>query len=235
MSTIQPLTEDDIAHYLSLHPDFFDRHAPLLAQVRLASPHGTRAVSLQERQAEMLRDKIKGLEQRIMEMIRHGNDNTVITDKLQRWTRELLLTQHAAQLPAVVVDELQKHFLVPQIAIKVWGVNGLFSEYDFATGVTEEVKTLAHSLAQPYCGTPQGLPAVQAATAWVGDAPQAASVALIALRAGIAPEAFGLLVLASPDAQRFASGMGTDFLERIGLLASAALSRLRPHEPAGEE
>jgi uncharacterized protein len=35
-------------------------------------------------------------------------------------------------------------------------------------------------------------------------------------------------VLASPDHQRFQSGMGTDFLERIAELASAALMRLRP-------
>ena len=42
------------------------------------------------------------------------------------------------------------------------------------------------------------------------------------------PQAFGLLVLASPDVQRFAPDMGTDFLERIGELTSAALSRLRP-------
>ena len=36
-----------------------------------------------------------------------------------------------------------------------------------------------------------------------------------------------VLVLASPDAQRFNSTMGTDFLARIAELASAALSRLR--------
>jgi len=39
--------------------------------------------------------------------------------------------------------------------------------------------------------------------------------------------AFGLLVLASPDAQRFNSTMATDFLVRIAELASAALSPLR--------
>ena len=39
---------------------------------------------------------------------------------------------------------------------------------------------------------------------------------------------FGLLVLASGDPHRFASDMGTDFLERIGEITSAALSRLRP-------
>ena len=36
-----------------------------------------------------------------------------------------------------------------------------------------------------------------------------------------------MLVLASPDPQRFASGMGTEFLEQIAELASSALSKLR--------
>src|SRR6187551_3614705 len=90
---MNPITEDDIANYLANTPDFFERHAQLLASVQLSSPHGTRAVSLQERQAEMLRDKIKGLEHRIMDMIRNGNENIIIADKLQRWTRSLLMAR----------------------------------------------------------------------------------------------------------------------------------------------
>ena len=42
-----------------------------------------------------------------------------------------------------------------------------------------------------------------------------------------ATPAFGLLVLSSPDAQRFNSGMGTDFLQHVAEIASAALGRLR--------
>jgi uncharacterized protein YigA (DUF484 family) len=34
-------------------------------------------------------------------------------------------------------------------------------------------------------------------------------------------------VLSSPDAHRFNSGMGTDFLQHVGEIASAALGRLR--------
>ena len=71
-NAIPPITEDDIAEYLLRTPGFFERHAEVLAGVQLTSPHGQRAVSLQERQAEMLREKIKGLEQRIIEMVRHG-------------------------------------------------------------------------------------------------------------------------------------------------------------------
>jgi uncharacterized protein YigA (DUF484 family) len=52
-------TEADIAQYLLQTPEFFERHAELLAQVRLHNPHGDRAVSLQERQLEQLRERIK--------------------------------------------------------------------------------------------------------------------------------------------------------------------------------
>jgi len=55
----------------------------------------------------------------------------------------------------------------------------------------------------------------------------AGNIALAQRAAGSTTPAFGLLVLASPDAQRFNSTMGTDLLARIAELASAALSKLR--------
>jgi uncharacterized protein len=69
------------------------------------------------------------------------------------------------------------------------------------------------------------------AVGWLDDPATAMSIALIPLRPGAINSpgaAFGMLVLASPDPQRFQSGMGTDFLERIAELGSAALMRLRP-------
>lgn len=40
-----PITEDDIANYLANTPDFFQRHAELLAAVQFTSPHSNRAVA----------------------------------------------------------------------------------------------------------------------------------------------------------------------------------------------
>ncbi|NIM43054.1 MAG: DUF484 family protein [Hydrogenophaga sp.] len=228
---IPPITEDDIAQYLANSPDFFERHASLLAAVQLTSPHGGRAVSLQERQAEMLREKIRGLELKGAELLRHGKENTAIADKLQRWMRELLLVRDARELPRVAATELAAQFLVPQVAIKVWDVSAEFDDEDYAHGASEDAQAFASSLALPYCGHNPGLEAAQ----WLADPESASSLALIPLRAGAAPEAFGLLVLASSDPQRFAPDMGTDFLERIGELTSAALSRLRPVVPAAVE
>lgn len=224
---MNPITEDDIANYLANSPDFFERHAQLLAAVQLTSPHGNRAVSLQERQAEMLREKIKVLEHRIMDMVRHGNENMVISDRIHRWARTLLLVQSSRALPATLVAELQGQFLVPQVALKVWDVDGRYAGEPFAQGVSEDAKSFASSLTQPYCGVNSGFEAVD----WLDEPGTAMSIALVPLRpegTGSTGPAFGMLVLASPDPQRFQSGLATDFLERIAELASAALSRLRP-------
>lgn len=220
---MNPITEDDIAHYLSITPDFFGRHAELLSQVQLTSPHGNRAVSLQERQAEMLREKIKALEQRIMDMVRHGTDNVLTADRLHRWTRHLLAWHELRSLPLEILNGLHQQFLVPQTGLKLWGLDAAYAAEGYAQQVSDDVKALATSLTAPYCGLNAGFEAAS----WLKEPQQAVSMALLPLRADPAQPAFGLLVLASPDAQRFHADMGTDFLERIAQLAGAALSRLK--------
>ena len=222
-----PITEDDIANFLVHNPEFFERHAALLASVQLSSGLAGRAVSLQERQAELLRDKNKALEQRIVEMMRHGEENSASGERMQAWSRQLLLAAQAQDIPGVITNELQKQFLIPQAAIKVWGVDAAYAELAFACGVSADAQAFASALSRPYCGPNKGLEAVR----WLPDAVSVQSMAVIALRAGAAPKAFGALVLGSADRERFQSDMATDFLQRIGELASAALSRLRSAVP----
>lgn len=221
-----PITEDDIANYLANTPDFFERHAEMLAGVHMTSPHSKRAVSLQERQAEMLRDKIKVLEHRLMDMIRHGNENALLSDRLLRWSASLFQNASPAAIPAQIVDQVRDQFAVPQVAIKVWAVASAHKDADFALGATEDAKLFASSLTEPFCGVNTGFEAVT----WLPEPTAAASIALLPLRdtsSGATQPAFGMLVLSSPDAQRFNSGMGTDFLQHVADIASAALGRLR--------
>ena len=226
-----PITEDDIANFLANTPDFFERHAELLATVQLSSGHGGRAVSLQERQAGLLRDKIKTLEGKVVDMIRHGAENVTIADKLQRCTRNLLLTAHARDLPETIVHELKGQFAIPQAAIKLWRVNGVFTGESFASGVTADAMAFASSLGAPYCGVNSGFEAAN----WLPDPAMAMSIALIPLRhdgEDVPHDVFGMLVLASTDPQRFHADMGTDFLAQIGDLAGAAMTRLLPQATA---
>lgn len=225
MST-QGITEDDIANFLLQTPGFFERHAEVLASVQLTSPHGNRAVSLQERQMEMLREKIRGLELRIVEMIRNGQENMSIADKLHRWVRAIMLTTNAGDLPGVLVAELQHQFMIPQGGVRIWDAASAFATLPFAKPVSDDLKSFATSLTQPYCGINSGFEASR----WFDDAAAITSLALIPLRTEPGHPAFGMLVLGSPDPTRYSADMGTEFLARIGEIASAALHRLMPVE-----
>ncbi len=219
-----PITEDDIANYLANAPDFFERHADLLAAVQLTSPHSRRAVSLQERQAEMLRDKIKLLEHRLMEMMRIGNENVLLSDRLLGWAASLFSLTDAQQMPQLIAGQIRDQFAVPQVGIKVWGVNATWAQAPFAQGASEDAQLFASSLGEPFCGVNTGFEAVT----WLEDPQAAASIALLPLRS--TPRtgpSFGMIVLASPDSQRFHSGMGTEFLQHLADIASAALQRMR--------
>lgn len=218
------LTEGDLADYLAAHPDFFERHAELLAGLQLQSPHGNRAVSLQERQMEMLRDKMRGLEHRLAAMMRNAADNEALSSRLLQWARALLLAQQGdpGRLPQALQAELRTTFDLPLTALRLWPVRAEFAHHDYATGISEDIETFAASLAAPFCGPNAGFEAAH----WLTDAQLAQSLALIALHHPQSGQCIGLLVLGSPDPQRFTADMGTDFLVQIGQLASAALHGL---------
>ena len=227
-SSIAPITEDDIAHFLANTPGFFERHAEVLASVQITSPHGARAVSLQERQAEMLREKIKGLEHRIMDMVRNSTENAAIAHKVHQWTSTLLQIKDPFDLPPAVVGGIRNLFDVPQAAVRVWDVAAPYIDADFTQGASDDARAFASSLTMPFCGPNLGFEPAGWLAAEAGEPAQ--SIALLPMREGAidsATPAFGLLVLGSQDPQRFDATMGTDFLARMAELASAALIRLK--------
>jgi uncharacterized protein YigA (DUF484 family) len=142
MNPITPITEDDIANYLATRRISFERHADLLAAVQLTSPHGNRAVSLQERQAEMLREKIKVLEHRLMDMMRHGNENMLIADKLQRWARHLFLVARPAPAADAGQRDRRRSSACRRRRIKVWDVAERYADEPFAQGASDDAKSL---------------------------------------------------------------------------------------------
>jgi uncharacterized protein len=212
----------DIANYLASHPDFFDQHPELLAGLQLPHPQNGQAISLVERQSLVQRERIKSLEGRVTEMIRHGQENEAIVGHLIAWARELLLTEDAAALPDTAVKAMKEIFSVPHCALRLWSVKPQFSALPSAAPVEADTVSLANSMRVPFCGSNVGF---EAAT-WFEDGAAVQSLAMLPLRVGADPKTFGLLVLGSADKDRFHITMGTAFLERIAELASAALARM---------
>ncbi len=212
-----------VADYLSKHPEFFVDFGAVLAKITIPASHAGRAISLHERQLEVLREKNRSLELRLADMIRHGQENDAIADKMQCWTRQMLLQTDDALLPGLVESGMNEGFAVPQVALRLWGVDDAFRELPCAQSVEAGLIEQAHSLQRPFCGASKDQPARRLLA---GEGVDTRSIALLPLRKGVDPKAFGLLALGSADVDRFRPGMGTAFLERIAETASASLSRL---------
>src|SRR5215475_3717160 len=138
------MNEREVADYLLANPEFFAEHAELLASVRLANPHGKAAVSLQERQMEMLREKNKHLERRLSELLRYGHENDSIASKFNRWTTRVIAERDPYALPRKISQDLRDVFDMPQAALRVWDVAEAYAQADFARQTGEEVRIFAN-------------------------------------------------------------------------------------------
>ena len=214
------MTPEAVATFLQEHPEFFEQYADMLADIYIPHPHGGRAIPISERQILTLRERGKQLETKLREVIQFGDENDAIGEKVHRLALALLAARDLAAVTTVVNYNVREDFAVPHVAIRAWRAGEV--DDDALEPASAATRVLANTLSGPHCahhaaeGTSADL---------FGDASEhLRSFAYIPLRAS---ETFGLLALASEDAERFYPGMGTVFLKRIGDMVGTALLRHR--------
>ena len=209
---------EDVARYLQDHPEFFETFADMIADISIPHPHGGRAIPISERQIISLREKNRVLEAKLRELVEYGEENDSIGERVHRAALAMIRPQHLEALLQVLNGNLREDFAVPNVAIRLW------SEWDHPPlpefkASSQEIRVFADSLNQPYCSHK---PMFETAE-WFGEGGgPLKSFAYIPLRAD---RVFGLLALASEDAQRFYPEMGTLYLKRLGELISTSLVR----------
>lgn len=217
-------TAQDIAAFLQDHPGFFDEHADVFATMQVPHPHGSRAISLGERQILTLRERNRELEWRLNELVRNATANESIGSHLAKWCSRMLSENDAQRVPGEIALGLAEQFELNHVALRLWNLSDL-APTGYGEPTSQDVRTFTDSLKTPYCGTDTDFEAA----GWLDSKPK--SLALVPLRLEADGPAVGLLVLGSDDPERFTPEMGTTFLESIGQLASAALHRLNPASP----
>ena len=215
-----PLAEYQVTSYLRANPQFFEHHTSLLAELYLPSPHGQGTISLAERQQLAQRDRIRVMDAKLAQLMKYGEENDAIGEKVHRLSLGLLATEQVAVLVSLLEHSLRGDFQVPYVSLRLWAQprdenNGGLPAF---AKVDQEVQRWAHGLATPYCGNHPGMPL----QGWFGAEARPAAFAVMALKA---ENVFGVLALASDDEKRFYPDMGTLYLKRIGELVSAALLR----------
>ena len=208
-----------VADYLRQHPDFFEHHADIVADIVVPHPHGGHAIPLAERQILALRDKNHEIEAKLRELIRFGTENDAIGEKLHRATLALFAAPDLETTLAVLSHSLKEDFGVPRVAIRLW-MDAVPRDVPLpeAAPTSEAMREYADRLRAPYCGPDAALESRE----WFEAGVDAKSFAYLPLRT---EKTFGILALASDDARRFHAGMGTVYLLRLAELASVAIAR----------
>lgn len=211
------MNADDFARFLRANPAFFDQHPELLESIHVPHPYGGRAIPLAERQTVALREKVRGLEGRLAELMRFGEENDAISEKVHRLAVALVGARDFPALARSLYFHLREDFAVPHVALRVWG-KSVPVDFAEALPVDEAQRRLVETLGGPQCGAAAGHPF----TPCFGEAAgHLRSIALVPLGE---TAVFGALALASEDPQRFYAEMGTLYLRRIGELCAAGVS-----------
>lgn len=214
-----------VAQYLAGHPEFFDRHHGLVAQLKLPHVRGDGStVSLVERQVDVLREKTRELETRLRALVENGRANDQLAEKIHRLAKRLI---HAKDLHARIASieaSLREDFDVREFVIVLTHVDAALAKNEaryLRVARTDDpgLRSFESLFAsgKPRCGRIR-----DTQREWLFPAAAAAvgSVALVPLGAG---GNTGLLAIASTDADHFNPTMSTDFLARIGDLVATAL------------
>ena len=218
------LSIEDVAEFLRRHPEFFEAHPDVLLNIEVPHPHGGRTVSIPERQLIATREKVRLLESKLTELIRFGEENDALSEKVQALTLKLIGAGSREQTIDTLYLELLETFSVPHVAVRLWNVaprDGAEPAPQVAEfqPVAAELVQFVEAMTAPYVGAHP----VYEAHLWFGEhAPHLKSYAMVPLRT---EKVFGVLLLASENAERFYTGMGTMFLTRIGDVFAAALAR----------
>lgn len=214
------LQSEEVCEWLRTQPQFFEQHPEFLPTTKGATENG-QVVSLIDRQLPALRDRNRILETRLAELIELARENEALSDRVQSFALDIIAKRDPNLIGEAILEGLREGFKIPYVAMRLWG-HELGQEHSpWRQPVLAELQTFAVGMSHPVCGHHP----IYEVNRWFGeDAPRLKSFAL----APLGHPAFGLLVLASEEADRFYPEMGTLFLGRLAALASAAIVSCHP-------
>lgn len=215
--------EETIAAYLQRNPEFFERHQAVLARLKLPHARGGAAISLVERQIEVLREKLAGLEGKLAELLRTARANDAIADRLHRFTRRLLRAVPRSEAIARIEAGLREDFDAFHAVLVLVGAHPDLTPQRFVRAAAADDPNLKSfetlfASGKPRCGQARDS---QREFLFGSEGLEMGSVALVPLGD---KGSIGLLALGSPDRDRFHPGMSTEFLARMADLIADALS-----------
>ena len=225
-SGAQLAMDEGVAEYLANHPEFFESHPDLLAKLKVPHPTGT-AVSLIERQVEVLRAQHRQLERKLVDLIEVARANDVLIERIHRLALALLDSAALPERLYALQEALRERFGADEVSL-----------FLFHPKAQQDDAGPARWLKPDDAGLDQFRELLKGGKPHVGRlrppqleflfGEQAERIASCALAPLGDKGALGILAVGSHEAERFSPTLGTAFLIRISELVTAALHPLMP-------
>ncbi|MFK5892039.1 MAG: DUF484 family protein [Pseudomonadota bacterium] len=216
-------SEEAVAQYLSNHPDFFQNKDNLIEKLTINHASG-QAISLIERQVNILRSQNNQLDKQLSELFSIAKENEHSTQKMHNLILSLLSCQHLHDVASLLQSRLVKEFSVDSVSLKLFSADNVVLDsnnticIDKQSAQAKILMKIIHKR-EPVCGffkelNPQELPTKISI----------ASMAVMPLFVD-KNNCFGTLVLGSEDKQHFKPENGTLFLKNLAEIVSYTLVR----------
>ena len=153
------LSKEDVAIYLSSNPRFFEENPELLIDLKFSHHAGSDAVSLVERQIDVLRQSNSKLTRQLNELVAVAKDNHVVLEKIHQLAVTLMKSKTSIERIKLLEATLKTSFLADKIVLILFSsvANDELSNNSFTKIVDdndENLNSFASFLrsSQPRCG-----------------------------------------------------------------------------------
>jgi uncharacterized protein len=218
----ETVSEDSIADYLKSHPDFFERHAPLVLGLKLPHRAGGATISLVERQVSMLRTRNAQLERQLKDLVAVAKQNDALVEKIHQLCLKLMRAPTLIQRLERLETGLREDFAAERAVLVLFAAAPAEAVRDgFVRRMgpdDPDVRPFAAFLrtAKPRCGPLRD----RQKNIFEHDADVITSAALVPL--GVESK-LGFLIIGSHDPDHFHPGKRMDFLARLGEVLAVAI------------
>lgn len=229
-STKTDRREDSVVSYLRRHPDFFDRHPSLLAEMALSGEPRGQAIPLIERQVAVLRDRQHEWQKQFRHLVANVKDQERLQDQMHRVLLGVAAMSNLDELLDDLPTLLRELFSLEHVALRI-GIKPRL-EYRRPELVSETDKSyelLRDRVRQHAWTGAEGLPREALESLFGAARERVASCALVPLGRRAAQ---GVLALGAASRERFSTDQGTVYLDRMGEIIGAALKRMLTCEVA---
>ena len=215
-------SEEEVREYLQQNPNFLEDNKDILETINISHKSG-KAISLVERQVEVMRDRNKEMNQRVEQMVTSAEDNAVLFEKTNRLVLSLLKAKDLEGLVKALYSSLGEDFATQTFSLTLID-NGKLPPKTGANLVTQEdANKEISALLSTTCAVSGVIRDEETVFLFGPCDPPVASVVTLPLTSG--EKILGVLALGNENPKHYSRDTGTLFVSYIGELLNELLPK----------